>query len=168
MKKLIILFLCAVSIMSCATSQYVGHRTLKEMDEISFVLSSYYPQLHYYYMEGVLRVDSIKEYVDKDGNYDYKVKYSFIRYHYPNFNDRMENLKKHFPDLYRMYINGVLEITSFYKYVDKNTGEIKHHASCRRVYDFYYHPLYGRRPGLRLRYNPRPLPPARPQPNHRP
>ena len=133
MKRLIALLTSVLVIASCATTRYAHERYVTEMDEVSYILANYYPQLHYYLMEGVLRVNSIKEVQLEDGTIDYKVKYNFVKYHYPEFNDRMANLEKYFPDLYKMYISGVVEITSFYKYVDKNTGEVRHHASYRRV-----------------------------------
>ena len=157
-----------IIVSSCGTASYASRRTVNEMDEISYVLANYYPQLHEYYMEGVLDVTSLKEVVLEDGTVDYKVKYRFIRYYYRNHTDKMEALKLHFPELYEMYISGVIEINSLYKYVEKDTGRIRHHCSYSRIYDYYYN-YYPRLGGSHIYYRPRPLPPApRPAPRVQP
>ena len=167
MKKYLIIIALAL-LTACGTSRYATQRTIQDMDEVSYVLANYYPQLHEYYMEGVLKVKSIKEAITETGEPAYNVKYSFCRYNYPNFNDRMEALKTYYPEVYQMYLNGVVEITSFYKYVDKDTGKIMHHVSFRRIYDFYYGETLVPYHHTRIFYRPRPLPPPRPRPEARP
>ena len=152
---------------SCGTTSYASRRTVNEMDEISYVLANYYPQLHTYYMEGVLDVDSMKEVVLEDGTVDYKIKYHFMRYYYRNYSDRIDALKLHFPELYEMFVSGVIEINSLYKYVEKDTGVIRHHCSYRRIYDYYYN-YYPRLGGSHIYYRARPLPPPRPAPRPAP
>lgn len=172
MKKVLAVIVALLFVVtSCGTSHYVSQRTVLEMDEISYVLYNYYPQLHEYYMEGVLAVTSLKEATLADGTKDYKVKYRFIKYHYPNFNDRMDALREYYPEIYDMYVSGVIELTSFYKYVDRNTGLIRHHVSFRRIYDYYYGPAiipgYHGYYGRTYHYRPRPVPP-RPRPHVNP
>ena len=168
--------------MSCAPTRYVSQRRVTEMDEVSYVLANHYPQLHYYYMEGVLRVNSLKEVVLPDNTVDYKVNYDFVRYYYGNYTERMEVLKTNYPELYQMYVNGVIEVTSLYKYVERDTGKIRHRVSYRRIYDYYYRYYPGIHDGVHIYYRPRPryqpAPPPRPdvrqnnpprrQPNIRP
>lgn len=163
MKKfyLILLMILTIIVSSCGTASYASRRTVNEMDEISYVLANYYPQLHNYYMEGVMDVDSMKEIVLEDGTVDYKIKYHFIRYYYRNYSDRIDALKLHFPELYELYVSGVIDINSVYKYVDKNTGAIKHHCSYSRIYDYYYR-YYPRYNGVHINYyrpRVRPTPP---------
>lgn len=165
MKKfyLILLMILTIIVSSCGTASYASRRTVNEMDEISYVLANYYPQLHNYYMEGVMDVDSMKEIVLEDGTVDYKIKYHFIRYYYRNYSDRIDALKLHFPELYELYVSGVIDINSVYKYVDKNTGVIRHHCSYSRIYDYYYR-YYPRYNGVHINYyrprvRPTPLPP---------
>ena len=158
-------FLFAIALVlltACGTSKYVSQRRINDMDEISLVLYNNYPVLHEYYMEGVLEVNSLKEVTLENGETAYNIKYKFIKYRYPEFNDRMAALKEYYPEVYDMYMNGVIEVTSFYKYVD-DSGVIRHHVSFRRIYDFYYNdsPRYG---GVRLIYRPRPYPMFRPSP----
>lgn len=162
---------------SCATASYANQRRVNEMDEISYVLANHYPQLYTYYMEGVLDVDSMKEVVLEDGTVDYKVKYHFMKYYYRNYSEMMEVLKNHFPELYQMYLNGVIEVTGIYKYVDRDTGVIRNHVLYRRIYDFYYEPTIIPYNHTRLFYRPRPMPlpryrpappPSKPQPGPRP
>ena len=177
MKKIIALLVGILLVMSCSAQRYANQRTVREMDEVSYVLANYYPQLHEYYTEGVLRVNSMKEIVLEDGTVDYKINYDFIRYYYRDFNQRMEVLKETYPELYNMYVSGVIDVRSMYKYVDKNTGQIKIHVSYKSIYDYYYNYYPNIRGGAVhiYQYRPRPYPMAprrmqptpapRPQPN---
>lgn len=169
-----------VSVSSCGTTRYANQRSVTAMDEVSYVLANYYPQLHEYYMQGVLKVTSLKEVVLPDGEVDYKVKYNFIRYYYRDFNDRMEAVRTAYPEIYEMYISGVIDINSVYKYVERDTGRIKLHVSYSRIYDYYYRHYPGIYGGTHIyHYGPRvypraprrmqPPPPApRPKPNVKP
>ncbi len=172
MRKIIFAIFSTLVLVSCASTRYVSQRRVTEMDEVSYVLANYYPQLHYYYMEGVLRVNSLKEVVLPDNTVDYKVDYDFVRYYYRNFSDRMDALKEYYPELYQMYVNGVIEITSLYKYVERDSGKIRHRVSYRRIYDYYYHYYPGLYDGVHIYYRPRPryqpAPPPRPRPDVRP
>ena len=163
MKKLCLLFTLLLMLTSCAAT-YKTTRTVKEMDEIALVLSEYYPQLYTYYIEGVLEVASVKEVVVEDGSPAYNVKYRFINYYYHNQTEMMEILKNEFPELYQMYVNGVIEVTGMYKYVEKDTGVIRNHVSYRRIYDFYYERTIIPYNHTRLYYRPRPMPLPRYQP----
>ena len=170
----------AVLLMSvaCATTRYTSKRTIADMDEVSYVLANYYPQLHSYYMEGVLNVKSLKEVILEDGTADYKIKYNFVRYYYRDFRERIEVVKSNYPELYEMYISGVIDINSVYKYVEEETGKIKIHVSYSRIYDYYYRYYPNIRGGAVHIYQYRPrrypmaprrmqptTPPPRPQPN---
>lgn len=164
-----------LAVSSCGTARYANQRSVNEMDEISYVLANYYPQLHTYYMEGVLRVNSLKEVVLPDGTVDYKVKYDFVRYYYTDFNEKIAAVKANYPELYEMYVSGVIDLGSVYKYVDRDSGRIRLHVSYSRIYDYYYHYYPGTYGGLRLHYRPRPYPlaprrmqPPPPQPRPRP
>lgn len=177
MKRFYLLLVMALvlSVSSCGTARYVSQRTVNEMDEISYVLANYYPQLHTYYMEGVLRVNSLKEVVLPDGTVDYKVKYDFVRYYYTDFNEKIAAVKANYPELYEMYVSGVIDLGSVYRYVDRDSGRIGLHVSYSRIYDYYYHYYPGTYGGLRLHYRPRPYPlaprrmqPPPPQPRPRP
>lgn len=170
MKKFWLFVMLIIMLASCGSSRYLSSRSVREMDEISYVLANYYPQLHTYYMEGVLDVDYIREVTLEDGTVDYKVKYHFIKYYYSNHADMMETLKQHFPELYQLYVSGSIEINSLYKYVEKSTGKIRYHCSYGRIYDYYYH-YYPRFGGSHIYYRPRPVPPPprpRVEPNRPP
>ena len=165
MKKFYLIIMTLLLFVSCSTTNYLSRRNVYEMDEISYVLANYYPQLHYYYMEGVLDIDSMKEVTLEDGTLDYKIKYHFIRYYYRNYSERMEIMKVHFPELYQMYTNGVIEVNSLYKYVEKSTGKIRHHISYRNIYDYYYRYYPGLHGTHIYHYGPRYRPaPPRPVP----
>jgi hypothetical protein len=177
MKRFYLLLVMALmlAVSSCGTARYASQRSVNEMDEISYVLANYYPQLHTYYMEGVLRVNSLKEVVLPDGTVDYKVKYDFVRYYYTDFNEKIAAVKANYPELYEMYVSGVIDLGSVYRYVDRDSGRIRLHVSYNRIYDYYYHYYPGTYGGLRLHYRPRPYPlaprrmqPPPPQPRPRP
>ena len=177
MKRFYLLLVMALmlAVSSCGTARYANQRSVNEMDEISYVLANYYPQLHTYYMEGVLRVNSLKEVVLPDGTVDYKVKYDFVRYYYTDFNEKIAAVKANYPELYEMYVSGVIDLGSVYRYVDRDSGRIRLHVSYSRIYDYYYHYYPGTYGGLRLHYRPRPYPlaprrmqPPPPQPRPRP
>ena len=172
---LLLVMTLMLAVSSCGTARYASQRSVNEMDEISYVLANYYPQLHTYYMEGVLRVNSLKEVVLPDGTVDYKVKYDFVRYYYTDFNEKIAAVKADYPELYEMYVSGVIDLGSVYRYVDRDSGRIRLHVSYSRIYDYYYHYYPGTYGGLRLHYRPRPYPlaprrmqPPPPQPRPRP
>ena len=172
---LLLVMVLMLAVSSCGTARYVSQRSVNEMDEISYVLANYYPQLYAYYMEGVLRINSLKEVVLPDGTVDYKVKYDFVRYYYTDFNEKIAAVKANYPELYEMYVSGVIDLGSVYSYVDRGSGRIRLHVSYSRIYDYYYHYYPGTYGGLRLHYRPRPYPlaprrmqPPPPQPKPRP
>ena len=172
---LLLVMVLMLAVSSCGTARYASQRSVNEMDEISYVLINYYPQLYTYYMEGVLRVNSLKEVVLPDGTVDYKVKYDFVRYYYTDFNEKIAAVKANYPELYEMYVSGVIDLGSVYSYVDRDSGRIRLHVSYSRIYDYYYHYYPGTYGGLRLHYRPRPYPlaprrmqPPPPQPRPRP
>lgn len=178
MKKILgILIVLSILLSSCASARYTTQRSINEIDNISYILSNNYPELYYYYTEGVLKVNSLKEVNDINGVLSYRIKYDFVRYYYRGYTERMAVLQEGFPELYQMYCNGLIEINSIYKYVDRDTGVIRHHVSYRRIGDRYYdYPYYNdyyyyryRRPLIVRPAPPRPAPPrAEPRPEPRP
>lgn len=175
MKKFLLTILMSLIVLTaCSTTNYLSRRTVNEISEVSYVLTNYYPQLYEYYIEGVMDIDSMREIILEDGTVDYRIKYHFVRYYYRNQADRMEALQLYFPELYEMYLSGVIEVNSIYKYVEKRTGKIRHHCSYNRVYSYYYrtYPYIG---GSHIYYRTRPAPPPPrprvdpgPRPGHNP
>ena len=182
MRKIIFLLISALVLVSCASTRYAGQSVVEGNYEVSYVLANYYPQLFTYYEEGVLRVTSIKEITLADGTLDYNVKYRFVKYYYNTHAERMEIVKAMYPELYQMYLNGVIDINSVYKYVNRNTGRISYKVSYSRIYDYYhyyYSPGYIHRsrpyyrpprysPPPRVKPGPRPTPPPANRPPQRP
>lgn len=166
MKRFLIMLLM-VMLTACGITRYADQRSVRGEDEISYVLYNNYPQLYEYYIEGVLRVTSLREVMGPDGNPDYRIRYSYVNYYYRNYDEKMAAVREHFPELYERYLNGVIEIGSVYKYVDRRTGEIRHHATLRYVNDYYYYNYY---PDMRIFYHRRPAtpPPPRMRPEPRP
>ena len=165
-----VLIVCCLFLSSCGTANYVAGSGVYGSESVEYVLSNYYPGLYEYYKEGVLSVRSIKEITLSDGSIDYNVKYKFVKYYYNTHAERMEVVQKLYPELYQMYLNGVIDINSVYKCVDKTTGKIKYRVSYNRIYDYYnyyYNPGYIHRtrpyyrPPMRYKTTPR-VQPTRP------
>ena len=168
MKKIITLLLGILLFVSCGATRYISLDNQDAAFDAVEVLYNKYPELVRYYEEGVLQITSLKE-VRTEMGYDYKIKYRFIKYYYRDYAEKMACLKERFPELYTLYTNGTIEVTSIYKYVDEY-GEIRHHASYRRLYDFYYDnvPLVYPYGGYRYYYRVRPIPPRMSPPPHPP
>lgn len=193
MKRFLII-LALTLMVSCASTQHVVRTDIVEIDEVAYVLENYYPELFYYYMEGVLQVKSIRENVLADGTVDYDINYEFVRYYYRTYREQMDVLKEYYPELYRRYWNGTIHINSIYKYVDRQSGTIEYSVSYSNHYDSHYGYPYvvirrGRDPlfpppsrpeprGPKVRPRPEPRPkndpgmrpvnPPRPEPGNRP
>lgn len=177
MRKFILSMILALVMMtSCSAQRYVSQRPITQMDEVTYVLANNYPQLHNYYMEGVIRVNSVKEVYLPDGTMDYKVDYRFTRFYYRDIRDKLEIIQVYNPELYDMYVNGVITFGTVYRYVDRQTGEIKLHVTYRYIYDYYYTHYPGVYGGTRIHYYaprrypmaPRRMQPAPPPPRHNP
>jgi len=173
--KLFILSIISFIFISCASTASLTYNPIYDEDNISYILSTYYPQLYTYYDEGVLKVNSVKEVVLEDNIIDYKIKYKFVRrYYYNDYAEMASILKDHFPELYDMYTKGIVEINSIYKYVDRDTDKIRYHVSYRNIYDTYYntYPTVRYRGYYRPNYRPTPIPPRHratpPPPQHKP
>ena len=175
MKKLALIVSCILMMLSCASGRYVSLSNPQAQFDAGETLYDKYPEMVKYYDEGVLKITSLREIPQRDGTYVYDVSYKFVKYYYREYAERMECLKTHFPEAYEMYVNGIIEIRSLYKYVDENM-EIKYHLSYRRLYDFYYETtpylIYPYNRGYRYHYRPRPVPqrvsPPPPPPRQRP
>lgn len=146
---------------SCSASRYVSLNDPEVEFSATEILYNRYPELVNYYEAGVLKITALRE-IRTEMGYDYKLKYRFVKRHL-EYAERMEVLKELYPELYTMYVNGTIEITSMYKYVDAE-GAIRYHVSYRRLYDFYYEsvPLIHPYGGYRYYYRPRPAPAPRP------
>ena len=139
LKRFYLLFIIALTLVSCGTARHTNQRVVNEAAEISYVLSNYYPHLYNYYLEGVLKVKSLREIPQPDGTLDYDIKYQFVRYYIYDFNEQVEIVRKNFPELYRLCVIGATDINEVYKYVDKRTGKVRYHVSYWQVYDLYYY-----------------------------
>ena len=166
MKKLIALFTAIVMLVCCASGRYISTADPQNAFDAEQVFYNTHPELVPYYEAGVLKITSMREVVGRDGSVSYKVKYRFVKRHIRDYSERMECLKTYFPEIYQMYVNGVIEVYSLYAYVD-DTGVIRHHISYRRLYDYYYdyvplpYPYGGYRYNYRPRVSPPPPPPVR-------
>ena len=145
---LFVALLVSVLVMSCASTKYANQ--VQVNDEVALILYNNYPSLYDYYMEGVLRVNSVSE---------SHIDYDFVRYYYISYNERAAALSVHYPSVYTRYINGNIVVDDFYKYVDLESGQIRYYLSYRPIYNYY------RRPYVSGRMYFRPVPPP---PYHRP
>lgn len=157
MKKLLTSIVLFLSLTTMAQTQ----------DEVYYILTTTNPRLAEYYSEGVLKINSIDE-IYVDGRKQYDVDYEFIRFYPTTYSDKVNILSIYYPEISRMYVNGLIDIIYLYKGVNEATGEIECHVSYRRHYRYY--------PNVHIYYTPprppRPIhrtppPPQRPKPNYR-
>lgn len=182
MKKLFTLLVALFALISCSTTRYISVNSPQAEANALQILQLKYPDLVPYYNEGVLQIMSYEE-IPVTTGYDYDINYRFVRYYYNNLDERIACLRTRYPDIYNLYMSGVIEITSFYKYVDKRTMEICYYINYRHTHGYRYNrvmsPVYPY--GRWNYYYPRPIPPRprvapapRPKPrpnvgpNHRP
>ena len=159
MKKFISLLITMLMIVSsCSAERYVSLNSPEREFSTYEILYNQYPELVPYYEEGVLKVTSVNE-VRTEVGYIYDIKYKFIKRYLYN-EERYLCLQENYPELYALYLDGIIRIRSVYKYVDDDLT-IRCHVTYSRAYEYYYSsvPLiypYGHR-----YHNPRPLPPPR-------
>lgn len=85
----------------------------------------------------------------------------------------IEVVQIHYPELYRLYIGGSIDITGvYYKYIDIDAGRVKYYVSYvyRNHPRYYYHPYpYSRvkvyRPSKPIHHH-KPVPSPKPGPGH--
>ena len=159
MKKLIALLITMLLVVSsCSAGRYVSiNDTEREFSAVE-VLYNQHPELVPYYEAGVLKITSLRE-VRSEVGYTYDIRYKFVK-KYLYDEERYLCLKEYYPELYDLYVNGVINIRSIYRYVDADRV-IRYKVTYSRLYDYYYEnvPLIYPYGGYRLQYIPRPIPP---------
>ena len=159
MKKLIALLVTMLLVVSsCAAGKYVSINNPEREFSAVEVLYNQHPELVPYYEAGVLKITSMRE-IRTEMGYNYDVRYRFVK-KYLYDEERYLCLKENYPELYDLYVNGVINIRSIYRYVD-NDMVIRYRVTYSRLYDYYYEnvPLIYPYGGYRYRYRPRPIPP---------
>ncbi len=150
-----------VMLAGCGVTRYADGSP--DSERAGIILHDYYPQLYEYYIEGVLRVNSLRHVTLADGTTDYEVRYKLVRYYYPTHTARLSAVETYLPELFNLYIHGMVSIGSVWKYVDPSTGRIMHQAKYQWIYNYYpYGPYYGGTYYYGGRRRVRPLPPPRP------
>ena len=168
MKKFIALLVTLLLVVSsCSAGRYASINNPEREFSAVEVLYNQHPELVPYYEAGVLKITSLREIRSKVG-YTYDIRYKFVR-KYLYDQERYQCLKEYYPELYDLYINGVINIRSVYRYVDDNLA-IRHNVTYSRLYDYYYEnvPLIYPYGGYRLHYRVRPIPPRMTPPPPRP
>lgn len=168
MKKLIALLVTLLLVVSsCSAGRYVSINDSEREFSAVEVLYNQHPELVPYYEAGVLKITSLRE-VRSEVGYTYDIRYKFVR-KYLYDQERYQCLKEYYPELYDLYINGVINIRSVYRYVDDNLA-IRYQVTYSRLYDYYYEnvPLIHPYGGYRLYYRPRPIPPRMTPPPPKP
>lgn len=125
---LIIITMVLIATMnSCAIVQqpYVSYdkntaEPVKDRYEIYQAIHSY-PRLEHYYDEGVVQIISVQKVQATNLNStEYIIKYRYCKYYITDYSEQMSVLQEQFPEIYRLYCNGRINITQMYKYVDRN------------------------------------------------
>lgn len=99
--------------------------------EVEKVIVEAYPHLVDYYEAGVVEVESMTEETLIDGSREYNIRYKFVNSYY-DASELDGVLKKEYPWLYRMNEMGIVKVVCAFRYVDKESGEIKTHVAYKR------------------------------------
>lgn len=112
--------------------------------KISEIVSDYYPHLKDYYDAGLLYIDHLNEETLADGRTEYNIRYKFVKNYYGS--DELDGvLRKEYPVIWIMNDAGIVKNVAVYRYVDKETGEIKTNVTFDRNYRQPRHQRWGRR-----------------------
>lgn len=120
MKK-IVLLLTAMFVF--AVSSFAMREPVSE-EQISTVISEFYPNLSRYYEEGLIKVASLTEETLGDGFVEYNIKYKFVNSYYDE-KEIGEVLERQYPNEFILYKAGLIKDVCIFRYVDKETGEIE-------------------------------------------
>lgn len=133
MKKiyLILVMVVALLVASCGTAKYTSQAVVTDQAKIEQVINDYYPALKEYQDEGVIQIASVKEQTLADGETQYDVRYKFIENYYEG-EDLINLLKEKYPDVYRMYMVGMVKDVQAYKFVD-DKGNVVNNVSYNHV-----------------------------------
>lgn len=154
MKRIFLFIIILISLVSCGTARYADSSYINQNYDILNIIDTQYPNLSIYYREGVLRVNSVKEYINDAGYVNYVLDYDFIRVYYRNYLDKLEIVQRYFPELYSSCQLGIIELTTVYKYANLEKNMVSYHISYRYIGDTYYYYYYNY-PGVRIYPQPR-------------
>ena len=160
----------AIALVSCSTSYRTIYINTPEKEfDAEQILYQTRPELIPYYEAGVLKITSMREYRQETAP-RYELETKFVRYYLKSYEEKIQCLKEHFPEMYDQFSKGYIDVHSIYRFVD-NGGNIRYNVNYFRVYDYYYYYLPFMHPygGYRYEYMPRPLPrqsPRPPRPQH--
>ena len=163
MKKIATVLMLALMMLSCSAGRNISVANAQNYFDAEQVFYTQYPELVQFYENGLIKLTSLKENVNENGIAEYDVKYKFVRHYYRTRAEKAECLRENFPDMYVLYVNGNIEVTKLYKYVDLRTMTMKHYVS---YVSYQYVPMIYPYGGYRYHYVPRVILP-RPTP-HRP
>ena len=155
----------AIALVSCSTSYRTIYINTPEKEfDAEQILYQTRPELIPYYEAGVLKITSMREYTQETAP-RYELETKFVRYYLKSYEEKVQCLKEHFPEMYDQFSKGYIEVHSIYRFVD-NGGNIRYNVNYFRVYDYYYYYLPFMHPygGYRYEYMPRPLPRQSPRP----
>ena len=142
MKKIALLLTVVFSLF--ASNAFAMREPVTDNEKISYVISEYYPALVRYYEAGLIEVASLTEETLLDGDTEYNIRYKFVKNYY-GAEELDEVLRKEYPVIWMMNDAGIVKNVAVYRYVDKETGEIKTNVTFDRNYRQPRHHRWGRR-----------------------
>ena len=106
------------------TNAFAMKEPVTDEEKISEVITNYYPNLKDYYEAGVISLAYLTEETLIDGSTEYNIRYKFVNSFYGE--DELNTvLKEKYPQVYEMKRRGMVKNVSVYKFVSKETGEIR-------------------------------------------
>lgn len=127
MKRFIIAAVC----MLFAVAAFAMKEQVTDEEKISEVITNYYPNLKDYYEAGVISLAFLNEETLLDGSTEYNIRYKFVNSFYGE--DELDGLlKEKYPQVYNLKRMGLVKDVFAYRFVDRETGEIKTNVGYTR------------------------------------
>ena len=152
---------------SCATyhTAIPSQRTVTDPQERVEILRERYPDVYAYNEHGLVKFRKFVEVREPDGSVSYKIDYRTVTRDIVSYQERMAILEAQYPQIYEMFLEGLVHIGTMYEYVASD-GTIRSHVYWYRTAGdaYYYYDYYRGIPPIRYRPVPPPAPRVAPAP----
>lgn len=115
--------ICILSFASCTPTKFAGmqkRRILSDYEQ-EYIIKREYPHMSEYFKERVIWVTKLNEYRDLKGNVYYDLGYIFKSRKIRDYNEQMRVLRENFPEIYDLYKQGKVVLSSVKVYVKRKT-----------------------------------------------
>ena len=113
------------------TNAFAMKEPVTDEEKISEVITNYYPNLKDYYEAGVISLAYLTEETLFDGSTEYNIRYKFVNSFYGE--DELDTvLNEKYPQVYNLKRMGLVKNVFAYRFVDRETGEIRTNVGYTR------------------------------------